>query len=129
MKILSDQNHPILAINAVKGLKIILVENIVFIKAFNKGSIIYLNNSEIIETKEILKNYSNNLPLPWFFRCHNSFMVNCRFVDCFSGNQVILKDNRRFPLSRRKKELFKKNLIKYTQSLLLNHYSGELKNE
>lgn len=111
MKVLITNNHSILEIHTAKGTKLISLSKIVFIKAFNKGSIIILEDTESIETRYLLSTYSKYLPAPYFFRCHNSYLVNCIYVDCFSCFEVILKNNLRIPLSRNKNQSFRKNLI------------------
>jgi len=115
MNILISKNFPILEVQTRKGTKLIPLHKIVSIKAFNKGSLINLVSSEIIETNHILKTYNKFLPEPYFFRCHNSYLVNCQFVDCYSSFEIILKGNIRIPLSRSKKQRFKVNLIELQQ--------------
>lgn len=115
MKILITNNLTILEIHTAKGSKLISLQKILFIEAFNKGSIIYLIDKEKVTTKYLLNSYSEYLPSPLFSRCHNKFLVNCQFVDCFSYYQVILKDNQRIPLSRHWKQSFKESLIEFQQ--------------
>ena len=116
MNILISQGQSVLEIHTQKGLKLININRIRFVKAFNKGTVVYLVNLENIETNYLIKSYEKYLTSPNFFRCHNSYLINCNFVDCFCSNEIILKENVRIPLSRYKKRLFKENLIE----LLLN---------
>jgi len=111
MNIIITQGQPVLEIHTQKGLKLININRIRFIKAFKKRTVINLVNQENVETNYLIKLYDNYLPSPHFFRCHNSYLVNCNFVDCFCSNEIILNENTRIPLSRSKKELFKENLI------------------
>ena len=107
-------HHPkqhLLEVKTIKGVKIIPASMITYIKTENKGSMIYLDNYELIKTNYLLKWYCTYLLAPEFFRCHNSYIVNCQFVDCFCSNVIILKENKRIPLSRNKKESFKRNLM------------------
>jgi two-component system, LytTR family, response regulator len=113
MNILITNYQPILEVQTVKGLKLITTQKIIFIKAHNKGSIIFLATSEEIQTKYLLKFYNKYLPIPYFFRCHNSYLVNCQFVDCFSRCQIFLKGNQKVPLARGRRQQFKINLIEY----------------
>jgi len=117
MKILFAQKNPVIEIYTNKGLKVLLVKKIVYIKSSKKGSIICLSNTQKIETGYILKSYSTILPITNFFRCHNSYIVNCKFVDCYCGNQINLINNIKIPLFRRRKDQFKENLIKYERGI------------
>jgi len=109
------RKFPILEVETKKGTMLIPLHKIVSIKAFNKGSIINPVNSNIIETKYLIKSYSRFLPVPYFFRCHNSYLVNCKYVDCYTSSEIILKGNVRIPLSRSKKQLFIENMIEFLQ--------------
>ena len=116
MKILITQNHSVLEIQTIRGLKLISVNKILFIKAFNKGSIMLLNDSEEVETKSLLGIFTKYLPSPYFFRCHYSYLVNCTYVDCFTNDQIVLKGNLRIPLSRYRIKHFKQNLVELQQN-------------
>lgn len=116
MNISITHGHPVLEIHTQKGLKLISLKKILYIKAYRKGSTIYLYNLEYIETNYLLKSYLRYLPVPYFFRCHHSFLINCEQVDCFCSNEIILKENIRIPLSRSKRRSFKVNLIEIQQN-------------
>lgn len=60
----------------------------------------------IYEYEEILKGYS-------FIRCHQSHLVNKKFVKSWvkeDGGYLLLTDNTQIPVSRNKKEILKKEL-------------------
>jgi DNA-binding LytR/AlgR family response regulator len=108
---IAKADSQILEIKTNKGIKYIALNRLIYVKAENRGSILHLENSEQISTKHYLKWYHNKLSVPEFFRCHNSYLVNCRFVDCFCSQEIVLLDNQRIPLSRYKTQSFKENLI------------------
>jgi len=87
MNILISQGQSVLEIHTQKGLKLININRIRFVKAFNKGTVVYLVNLENIETNCLIKSYEKYLTSPNFFRCHNSYLINCNFVDCFCSNE------------------------------------------
>jgi two-component system LytT family response regulator len=116
MKILITQKYPVLELYTRKGLKILSLKSILYVKATKQGSEIYLKNSKIVQTGYLLRDYSHYLPEPYYFRCHNSYIVNCQFVDCFCNNQITLTNNIRIPLSRRRRKEFEKNLIELQQN-------------
>ena len=115
MNILITRKFPILEVETSKGTMLIPLHKIVSIKALNKGSLIKPIRSEIIETKYLLKSYNRFLPAPYFFRCHNSYFVNCKYVECYTSSEIILIGNARIPLARSKKQLFKENMIEFLQ--------------
>jgi DNA-binding LytR/AlgR family response regulator len=93
------------------GIKILCVKEILFIEAARKCSIIQLvEPSSTIITFHILKWYDNVLIEPYYFRCHNSYMINCLHVDCFTHNWIKMKNNIKIPMSRGKILSFKENL-------------------
>lgn len=111
------QKKPVIEIKSVKGIKYISQNRLVYVKAENRGTILFLNNSERVFTKHLIKWFEKILNNPEFFRCHNSYIVNCRFFDYLCGNEIILKGQIRIPLSRNRKKLFKENLIFLEQEL------------
>ena len=112
-----QQLKQVIEINTAKGKKIVSTASIIFVKANKKGSVISINDQGLIETGHLLKWYKNFLLEPVFFRCHNSFIVNCLFVDCFCNKEVILSEHIRIPLSRKRIPDFRKNLIELKKEL------------
>ena len=99
-----------LEIKTPAGLKVIGTMNILYVEAAKKCSIIYLNDQNSVITYHLLKWFNNNLLKPYFFRCHNSYIVNCLFVDCYCNQTVTLINKKKVPLSRNRKLLFRENL-------------------
>lgn len=100
-----------------RGFKIISSNNIIYIEAARKCSIVHLNTTACVITYHLLKWYDKYLPEPHFFRCHNSYIVNCKYVDCYCNKTIILKDKDKIPLSRNKMWSFRNNL-RYLQGQL-----------
>jgi DNA-binding LytR/AlgR family response regulator len=100
------------------GFKILSIRKILFVEASRKCSVVYLDNQEVIITYHLLKWFSNYLLEPCFFRCHNSYLVNCFFVDHYCRKIVTLKNNRKIPISQNKKFAFKENLIHFNETSL-----------
>lgn len=99
-------------ISTAKGTRFIYLKMLVFIKAENKATLIFLNDSECIKTSHYLKWYLKYTLEPDFFRCHNSYIVNCRFIKTFCSKGIILRGfNHIIPLSRKKRHSFKENLM------------------
>jgi two-component system LytT family response regulator len=103
----------IIEIRTIKGQKILLAEKIILVRSEKKGTIIQLCDAETIKSPQNLKMFQESLTQPIFFRCHNSFLINCKYVDCFNSKEVLLKGNVRVPVSRSKHQLLKENLIDF----------------
>jgi two-component system LytT family response regulator len=102
MKTINSIESRVIEIKTDKGFKIISNKKILIIKANKKKSIIHVDGSELIKSFNSLKWFSQKLKPPDFFRCHNSFIINCHLVDCFSTKGITLKGNIIVPLTRNK---------------------------
>ena len=111
MEIHNSHDSQVLEIKTVKGIKYISYNKVIFIKAENRGTTIFLNSSERIFTKYPVKWYEKFLLNPYFFRCHNSYIFNCKYFDCSCSSDIVLKGNIRIPLSRNRKVSLKENQI------------------
>lgn len=118
MNITNNAKTNVLEIKTSQGTKFISKNRLVFVKAENRGTVLFLNNSERIFTKHLIKWYEKVLISPEFFRCHNSYIVNCRYFECLCSCQIILKEQIRIPLSRNRKIFFKDNLILLEQDYI-----------
>ena len=99
------------------GYKILGTKSILYVEAVRKCSIVHLNNNDIIITYHLLKWYDQHLLKPYFFRCHNSYLVNCQFIDTYSRTEIILESKTRIPLSKRNNGAFKINLQDFIKQL------------
>ena len=98
-----ERNHATqklsLEVKTSSGLKVIYIKNILFIEAAKKFSIVHFADNNLI-TYHSLKWYMNYLLKPDFFRCHNSFIVNCQSIECYCSKEIRLKNNDKVPISR-----------------------------
>ena len=109
--------HQSIEVKTPDGFKVICIKNILYVEAARKCSIVYFDGLNTIITFHVLKWYEKYLLNPCFFRCHNSYIVNCRFVDCYCNKGITMKDKRRIRLSRNRIQSFMENL-KYLQKEL-----------
>lgn len=95
------------------GSEIISNSEILFIKSINYYSkIVLVNKREIISTRH-LKEFEEELKKFGFFRIHNSFIINIRYIKGIShrdGYNVTLIDDVKLKISRRRKDEFIKYL-------------------
>jgi len=72
------------------GYKFVNTEEILYIKAENKESVIYLKNKGEILTTHLLKWYCERLSSKLFFRCHNSYIINISKVAVYTRKEITL---------------------------------------
>ena len=65
----------------------------------------YLQDKRKFTASKSIKEYEKILPIPPFFRTHQSYIVNLNFVDCYQkSGKLILKSGESIPVSTRKRE-------------------------
>ena len=57
------------------------------------------------------------LPGEFFCRCHNSYIVNLRYIDEFSKNEIYLNNGTVLPIGRKYCDNFQRKFIRYMNSL------------
>ncbi len=95
-----------IAVPIDNGVDFIATTDIVYCKAEGNYTTIFLRDRSIIMSKT-LKAVEALLSSYEFIRCHQSYLVNVNFIRQFAtsnGYQLILADNSRLPVSRRKRE-------------------------
>jgi len=92
------------------GFRILTANDILYVKASGKFSIIFLKDQTEIIAYHLLKWFEKYLKEPLFFRCHKSFLVNCQYVDGYCNKKIILLSKEEILLSRKRIILFKENL-------------------
>ncbi len=83
------------------------------IETYGNYSFVYLTEGERLLVSRNLKEFEEMLPEPDFFRVHQSHIVNTSLVKKVikeDGDQVVMADGAKIPVSRRRKEEFMKIL-------------------
>ncbi len=93
----------------------------------NTSDIIYIEiigHSLFIHTEEgkttfrqTMAEIEQMLPGEFFCRCHNSYIVNLRYIDEFSRTEITLNNGTVLPIGRRYCDSFQKKFIRYMNSL------------
>lgn len=107
------------AIETNDGVYIRRAEEIIYVEAINRKSLIYTTDGTL-ESNKPLSYWSTILSLPCFYCTHRSFVVNLRFVYTIQKDCVYLKHNKRTfcaYLSRRKYTNFKQTYLLYLESV------------
>lgn len=95
----------LLEVRTAKGNKLIVISQILYIQSCNKHCFIYFaNGGPPLETHALLKWFEEELPAGSFCRCHDSYIVNCAFIDCICGSKFVLTNNTYIPVSRGRKD-------------------------
>jgi hypothetical protein len=120
MKQLTTNPENPLEVITSKGDKFIQPLRILFLKAKGKHTLIYFTDMHCLETHHLIKWYEELLQNYNFCRCHNSYIVNCLYIDCTCGNNAVLTCNGiSIPIARNRKQHYKDcvEISKQTQNL------------
>jgi two-component system LytT family response regulator len=85
------------------------VNEIIRLESFGNYSFVFLTNGHRIVTSQNLKLLEEILPAHFFFRIHQSFIINTSHLKMIGkehGDFVEMTDGAKVPLARRRKEEF-----------------------
>ena len=104
-------NHKKIAINTEGKIIFLDPEEILFAESDGNYSTIHTTSKKPILVTKKLKEINELLPKDYFFRIHNSFIINLHKVKEFLkvDGYVILENNHKIPVSRNKKSQFLEN--------------------
>lgn len=92
------------------------LDDIVYIEGSNKVRQVYLSTKEkpyiVSESLEYLE---TTLEKDGFLRIHKGYLVNCKYIRLILNSELILLDERRLPVSRRKLTAVKEAYFAYMQ--------------
>ena len=98
-----------LAIPTSDGMEYLNPKEIIRIEADRSYSWLYLTGNRKILVSKHLKEFQDLLSDRYFFRSHNSFLINLKYVRKFvrkEGGYIEMQDGEQIPISRNRKELF-----------------------
>ncbi len=85
-----------------------------YIEGNGKYCIIHLiNKKKAIECIETLAAVEDRINSKSFFRCHKSFLINMKYVDSYTHNELLLQDDEMVAISRQRYKLFKNAYAEY----------------
>jgi two-component system LytT family response regulator len=105
----STRNFDRLTLNTGDSLVFIRTAEITRLEAHGNFSFVFLENGERHLASQSLAGFEEILPVPMFFRAHQSHVVNTKFVRKFTkaeGDCLLMADKSVIPLARRRKEAF-----------------------
>ncbi|MCU0473141.1 MAG: LytTR family DNA-binding domain-containing protein [Bacteroidales bacterium] len=98
-----------LAIPTSDGMEYLNPKDIIRIEADRSYSWFYLTGNRKILVSKHLKEFQDLLGDRNFFRSHNSFLINLKFVHKYirkEGGYILMQDGAQIPVSRNRKDLF-----------------------
>jgi len=108
--IISDKKINKIAVPEGNQLHFIKPEDIVYIKADNSYSELYLENGKQMIVSRSIKNFEDGLKEnPCFCRIHKSYLINTHFVEKYdksNGGWVTLSNKKELPISSEKTDTF-----------------------
>ncbi len=112
IKVFNSEKYIIITENS--EIKKIKVEDIIYIEANNKSSIIRLIN-DIIHQPKLLQEYQKQLPVDQFYRVHKSFLINFKHIKSNDKTQIVFTNDERATVSKPKFAEFKRMYISYLE--------------
>ncbi len=107
-KQLADMTSNRIGIQTIKGISMIDIHDVVSVEAAGSYATIHMIDLSTLLTSKPLKNIEERLPNSLFLRVHASHLVNINQILEFEkddGGELIMKNNSRIPVSRRKRKL------------------------
>lgn len=102
-----------IALPATKETRFARPQDIVRCESVNNYTTFYFNNGEKLMVSKPIYEYEELLGSYGFIRCHQSHLVNKRYVKSWireDGNYLLLEDGSQIPISRQKKDSIKEEL-------------------
>lgn len=90
----------------------ILLKDILYLEAYAGGVAIYTRNTTFYCDESLLY-WEKELPVSLFFRCHKKYLVALYHVEKLENHFVLLDNEAKLPISRRKWTAFQKCFIKF----------------
>jgi DNA-binding LytR/AlgR family response regulator len=106
-----------LTIKNDRGTYRVLGSNITFIEVKGRHTVIHTTEEEI-ESNEALSKIESTLKEQPFFRCHQGYLINLRYIDSVAENNILLRGDGKVPLSRHRKKELLQTLTNYWGGLL-----------
>lgn len=107
LKLTQTQQVDKIALSSMKGLIFLRLNDITHLEADGNYTTFWMMNGESHTVVRTIKEYEELLPTNFFFRCHQSHIVNLNFVKRFikeDGGQIQLDNGKKITVSRRKKD-------------------------
>lgn len=93
------------------------VDKIVYVEGQRKRQVVHVDGQEkTITLTRTMGELEEELAGEGFIRIHKGYLVNYRFISVIDGGDVVLTNDERLPISRRKERETKERLLELVQS-------------
>ena len=86
------------------------VEQIMYCEVKNYNMCIFTRD-QTYRTRMTLQELQNLLPAPHFVKPHQSYIINCNFIQSISGNTIMMTGGAKIPISRGRRKQFEQSLF------------------
>ncbi|MFT6334411.1 MAG: two-component system LytT family response regulator [Saprospiraceae bacterium] len=119
INLLSKRQHVLtdkLAITTKDCIELVSIDQILYLKSDSNYTYIKLKDGSHYVTTLTLKKYVEKLSRTSFIRVHQSYLIQCQYIQKFEflTNIITLENDQEIPVSRREK----KNLVQYLKSMM-----------
>ncbi|HET6995039.1 MAG TPA: LytTR family DNA-binding domain-containing protein [Chitinophagaceae bacterium] len=117
----------ILLLGTSKGLEIIDIDSILRIEAISNYSRLYFTNGKSLVVAKVLSWFEEKLAHRRFIRLHRSHLVNMQYIRAYNAqncSEVVLVNDERLTVSRRKRIEFKKAIYQFYSGTAATSRSG-----
>ncbi len=113
------KEQPFIELPSFGGTEFINPEDICAIKADDKHICLFFEEQDEKQIRLSIGSAVKKLDLPYFVRCHRSYIVNVLKIKgrCKNGLQLQLKNDLSIPVSKSYKKTFGQELEKYCKKL------------
>jgi len=108
-------NNNKIVVNSLSEIHFIELGEILYLKSDKNYTDIFLKNKQRITSSKTLKFYEQLLPENKFLRIHQKYIINLDYVVKYlkeDGGYILLTDNSKLEVSRRRKESLMNSLLK-----------------
>lgn len=106
----------ILLLATCRGVEIIDINSLLRVEAVSNYSKLFFQDGKTLVVAKLLSWFEKKLAAAHFIRLHRGHLVNIRYIkacDNHSNGEVVLVNNERLAVSRRKRPDFKKAIYRY----------------
>lgn len=99
----------VIVVNNDQGYHFIAITDLIRLSSDKGVTTFHLHNQADISVARNLGEFARMLPEALFFRCHQSHLINMRWISSYlfqDGGKIITKDQAAIPLARARKDLF-----------------------
>jgi two-component system LytT family response regulator len=98
-----------IALPTIEGLMMININDILYCESESAYTKFFMTDKKCITISKVLKDAEELLSGKGFFRVHNSYLINMKYVNRYirgNGGEVVMTDGKNIPVSRTKRQDF-----------------------